>query len=73
MKKSSPVRLTNNPFWTRKYMTLVLVNDAKLIVTGDDADPKSEPRVSNVQQQYYDLAIAKDPEIRVNVYLYMKQ
>ena len=36
----------------------------KQIVTGADAQPKvAEPKVSKVQQQYYDLALAKDPEM----------
>ena len=54
-----PGALTNNSFWTTKYMDFSFGDDAEPIVTGADA----EPIVSKVQQQYYDLALAKDPEM----------
>ena len=58
-EKMFPGGLTNNSFWTTKYMDFSFGDDAKPMVTGDDV----EPVVSNAQQQYYDLAATKDPEI----------
>ena len=59
-----PGALTNNSFWTTKYMDFSFGDDAEPIVTGRDAEPiVAEPIVSKMQQQYYDSALAKDPEM----------
>lgn len=63
-EKMFPGGLTNNSFWTTKYMDFIFGDDAEPIVSGADAKPiVAEPIVSKVQQQYYDLALAKDPEM----------
>jgi hypothetical protein len=63
-EKMFPGGLTNNSFWTTKYMDFSFGDDAKPMVTDDDVDlVVAEPVVSKVQQQYYNLAVAKDPEM----------
>ena len=63
-EETFPGALRNNPFWTRKYMNFSFDNEEEPIVTGADAEPiVAEPIVSKRQQQYYDLALAKDPEM----------
>jgi hypothetical protein len=47
-----------------KFTDFIFGDDAKPMVTGDAIEPVvAEPVVSKVQQQYYDLALAKDPEM----------
>jgi hypothetical protein len=59
-----PGSLTNNPDFTMKFTDFIFGDDAKPMVTGDAIEPVvAEPVVSKVQQQYYDLALAKDPEM----------
>lgn len=59
-----PNSLNLNPEFAIQHPSFSFGEDAQQIITGADAEPKvAEPKVSKVQQQYYDLALAKDPEM----------
>jgi hypothetical protein len=59
-----PNSLSLNPQFSIEYPSFSFGEDAQQIITGADAEPiVAEPKVSKVQQQYYDLALAKDPEM----------
>ena len=54
-----PNSLNLNPEFAIQHPSFSFGEDAQQIITGADAEPK----VSKVQQQYYDSALAKDPEM----------
>lgn len=56
-EKTFPGALTNNPFWTRKYMNFSFDNEEELIVTGEDA---SIPPKLSLEDQY--SALTSDDE-----------
>jgi len=56
-EKMFPGGLTNNSFWTTKYMDFSFGDDVKPMVTDDNVEP-----VSLLQKQY-DAALSKDSEI----------
>ena len=56
-EKMFPGGLTNNSFWTTKYMDFSFGDDAKPMVTGDDVEPL------NPMQKNYDLVKTNNPDM----------
>jgi hypothetical protein len=59
-EKMFPGGLTNNSFWTTKYMDFIFDDDAEPIVTGADAEPIVPV---NSMQTNYDLVKTNNPDM----------